>query len=370
MSIKDDLQQELEKITDEEPKEESSLPLDPEKLIETVVQEASKRLKSDTLGRVSVVLATLLIAMNNVAVGWLQGEGLISSDTVLVLFLGLILYVIFVILNKFNNHIDLKLHNRDIELDNKDLLVKQKASEIRLQEMENQEEIKRKSMVLTRTQDRVDTKFKQDLELRVPLYQEAQQSMLEFFARDNIVEVLKVPPTFAEAIKKMDGILFQRTETDLTLADMTEKFSKMLKRYESLEYQNKENAMLLNTLVQHEGLHVVKQRELEISLEAMQSQIDSISSSMQHLMQIIDARLPPKELTTNKEGSTLTFTAKSKDPEVIEVDIELNTEDLGDEINELVEKIGENKEEGSATTKSSVSPEKDSSDSSLLPPPE
>lgn len=341
--IREDLQKELDKITIEEEKKDDSLSDEAEKIVETLVKETSKRLTGGTSGKVAVVLATLLIALNNVAVGWLQGEGVLTSDAVLTLLIGFILVVIFQILTHINNFISLRIHKKDIELDIEELKIDREKSKIGVEEMREKEKIMLTSERARRREARADMKFKQDLSLRDPLYRDAQQSMMEFFARDDIIHALKVPPTFADAIKKMDDALLQRTDVDLTLKDVTEKFSVMLQRYEAIQFQVKETAHILDTVVQTQSTHTIKYRELEVSIQNMQGQVEGISNAMQNLMQILDARLPANELVSESEE------------EGVKVRVSVKTEPLQDEIDELVDKLVE-KEEEKKNTESTLSP--------------
>ncbi len=343
-TLKDDLQAELDKIETKEEEEEEkddSLSAEAEKIVETLVKETSKRITGGTSGKIAVLLATLLIALNNVAVGWLQGEGILTSDTIIVLLVGFILLVIFQILTHINNYISLRLHKKDIELDIEELHVERERSKMRRDEMWEEEKIAQSRLRANSREARVDMKFKQDLKLREPMYRDAQVNMMQFFARDDIVSVLKVPPTFANAVKKMDDALLQRTEMDLSLRDMTEKFGLMLQRYEALQYQQKETAHILDSVVQTQSTHTIKYRELEVTIHNMQGQIESMSNAMQNLVQILDDRLPPNEMIT--------------EPDVKPEDISILEEEIDELVDKLVEKVTEEKN--------------NDSDESTLPPP-
>jgi len=347
MPLQEELQEEMDHLKEEEKEDEAlrTLLVNPEQLVKRIASETAKQAKSSTSGKLAIVLATLLLAINNIAIGWLQGEQVLTEDVLLTIMTGLALVLMLQILFRLDGYVQLRFRKKDIELDIKSLEVVEGEAQIRVKEMQDKQAIMQKSMVQQRLQAQSDMKFKQDMELRVPLYQEAQQNMMEFFARDDILEVLKVPPTFVEAVKKMDDILFQRADIDVGMSELARTMSKILQRYETLQYQVKETATLLDQVVQQQAVHVVKYRELEINQHTIQNQLEGISNSMQNMMMVIDSRLPAK-VVTEEENVKVTMT--------------VNAPDLQSDIDDLVDELVKKKEE----TKSSSPPEGD-----LNPPP-
>ena len=333
MPLDEELTEELNKLKKEEKKEDSfsTLLTNPEELVKRIASESAKQAKGSTSGKLAIVLATLLLAINNIAIGWLQGEQVLTEDVLFTILLGLCLVLMLQILIKVDRYVSTKFRKRDIELDIASLKVAEGQAKIRVNEMREKQSILQKGMTKQHLQAQADMKFKQDMELRVPLYQEAQQSMMEFFARDDILQVLKVPPTFVEAVRKMDDILFQRTDIDVGMSDLAKAMSKMLQRYENLGYQVKETATLLDQVVVQQSAHVVKYRQLELNQKNMQGQLEGLSSSMQNLMLILDARLPAKE-TVIEEGN-------------VKVKLTVQSDDLQSEIDGLVGQIVEKEEE-------------------------
>ena len=347
MPLEEELTEEMNKLKKEEEKKEedsfSTLLTNPEELVKRIASESAKQAKGSTSGKLAIVLATLLLAINNVAIGWLQGEQVLTEDVLLTILLGLCLVLMLQILIKVDRYVSTKFRKRDIELDIASLKVAEGQAKIRVDEMREKESIMQKSMANQHLQAQADLKFRQDMELRVPLYQEAQKRFMEFFAQDDIVTKLQVPPTFVEAVEKMDDILFKRVDIDISIGEITKTMAQMLQRYEHLGYQVKETTTLLDQVVTQQSIHAVKYRELELNQKSMQGQLEGLSSSMQNLMLILDARLPAKEKTCDE----------------VKVEITATTDTLQDEIDELVEKIVEKKGEE----------EKESTSGTLSPPP-
>lgn len=348
MSLQEEMQDELDELKREEKKEDSfsTLMTNPEELVKRIASESAKQARGSTSGKLAIVLATLLLAINNIAIGWLQGEQVLTEDVLFTILLGLCLVLTLQILIKVDRYVSTKFRKRDIELDIASLTVTEAQSKIRVDEMREKQSILQKSLTHQHLQAQADLKFRQDMELRVPLYQEAQKRFMDFFAQDDIVAKLQVPPTFVEAVEKMDDILFKRADIDISMGEITKTLSQMLQRYENLGYQVKETATLLDQVVTQQSVHVIKYRELELNQKSMHRQLEGLSSSMQNMMIVLDARLPPKDIVTKTSSDDGTVTVK----------IKANTDTIQKEIDGLVEQIEEKEKEKKEPTSGTLSP--------------
>jgi len=287
MTLEEGLREELEKLEEES-----------DDVVDETKDAASRRLQDDWLGRVAVIVAFILIGFANMGLSWLQGEGIITPEGMITVLLGVTLYVAFRILNHFYNFMSLKLQERAIALDIKELTATKTRVELQVTQLDEQRRISREDMQFLKHQNRIDIKLNQDLQLRIPFFQEAQKELMNFFGREDIVAALQVPPTFVEAIEKIDDALLKRTDIDLKMKDVATSILKISESVTILQTSALENAEMIKILIQREAELTAKIHEDHLKIATIETIIQSLNETVGNMACLLNGQTTqplPKE---------------------------------------------------------------------------
>lgn len=317
-SLEDEMNKELDRIDKEAGKSDDNG--DP---IGAVFDAAQRRLEDDVAGRLALVFAFVLIAIGNMAFNMLQQEKVVTLESIVLMSLAAVLYVLFRLFIQVYNYAGLKLQNSAVELDTKELEVKRNEMKLEIERLERKHELQRQDLLFEKTQERADRKLTQDLELRAPFFQDAQKGLMGLFARDDIVSTLQAPPALMEAVARLDDTLLKRSEMDLTFADMTKKITYLTECTDKIHRKQQENAELINIFVQKEAILVVKWQETETRMANMEKGIEKLSNAVDNIMKLLIEQngiiIPIKEETATEEplegGAETTVTVKEEKEE-------------------------------------------------------
>lgn len=327
--IQEKLNEELDKLAEDEfsPKNE---------LKERTYDAAKRRLDRDTIGRIAVLVSFMATIFFGMAISYLNEQKVLTAEGAMLIIGGGLIYVAFRMFVLVYNYLFAKLQRVAIDLDIKEAEVRRfeaKTDAMKAEsdavDAQNRSAIEREKLRFVKEQNRLDKKLHQDLELRVPFFQEAQKSMMKFFARDDIVEALQVPPTFTDAVERLDDILLKRTEMNVTVDKINQRLNEVMISYTDMCQQTNINNELLNQMHTQNAEIMTKWRETDLGLKALQNQVDAIGNSMKSLMEILASSTP--------EG----------DKKIIEVDVKMKKPlSLKSELESLVKKEEEKEKEG------------------------
>ena len=287
MSIREKIDEEFEELAEEEFSVKS-------RIKGRTYDAAKRRIDKDNVAKVAILVSfvgTIFVAM---AVSYLNEQKILTVEGALLIIGGGLLYVSFRMFVLIYNYLFAKLQRVAIELDIKEAKVRRAEAETDAYEAREAAKVEENKLLFTREQNRHDMKLKQDLHLRAPFFQEAQKNMMNFFARDDIVAALQVPPTFVESVERLDDILLKRASMDLTVEKITNRLNDVMVTYSDISRQTKENAEILNQLIQQDAERTVKWQQTEVGLNQVQNQIHSLGKSMETLMEIMTAGMPAK----------------------------------------------------------------------------
>ena len=309
VELKDKMEEELDKLAEEEfsPKQE---------LKERTYDAAKRRLDKDMIGRIAVLISFMATVFFGMAISYLNEQKILTAEGAMLIIGGGLIYVGFRMFVLVYNYLFTKLQRVAIELDIKEAKVRRYEAETDAVEAEKKAIVEREKLRFMKEQNRLDQKLHQDMQLRVPFFQEAQKSMMGFFARDDIVEALQVPPTFVDAVERLDDILLKRTEMNVTVDKINQRLNDVMISYADMCQQSKINEGLLDQLVTRDAEIMAKWRENDLDLKSLQNQVSAIGNSMETLMQILDSD-PSK-----KAESTITVDMKLKDPTSLQAELE------------------------------------------------
>lgn len=312
--IREQLDKQLDELTEEEysPKQE---------LKKRTYSAAKRRLDRDTVGRVAVLISFTLTIFFGMAVSYLNEQRVLTAEGAVLIIGGGLIYVAFRLFVLIYNYLFTKLQRIAIELDIKEAKVRRYEAETDAVEAEKKVTIEQEKLRFMKEENRKDRKLHQDLQLRVPFFQEAQKSMMNFFAREDIIEALSVPPTFVDAVERLDDILLKRTEMNITVDKINQRLTDVMVSYADMRQTSNINQELLDQLVTRDAEIMAKWRENDLALKALQNQVSTINNSMETLMQIFNSHTPIEE------------------KEIVEVDVKLKDPvSLKAELDKLIKK--------------------------------
>ena len=277
--------EELDNMAEEEfsPKKE---------LKERTYDAAKRRLDRDTVGRIAVLISFMGTIFFGMAVSYLNEQKVLTVEGAMLIIGGGMLYVGFRLFVLVYNYLFAKLQKVAIELDIKEAEVRRYEAETDAMEAEKKAVIEHDKLRFLKEQNRMDRKLAQDLQLRVPFFQEAQKSMMSFFARDDIVSALQVPPTFVESIERLDDILLKRTEMNVTVNKINQRLNEVMISYSDMCQQSKVSNELLDRMGQQNAEMMTKWRENDLGLKQLQNQVNSMNDSFKTLMEILQTEKP------------------------------------------------------------------------------
>lgn len=326
MSLKENIDEalgELNEGTEEEFGSQSKSTKD------AVYDAAKRRMDNDWVGRIAILISFMATIFVGMAVSFLNEQKILTTDGILIIVVGGFIYVGFRLFVVLYNFIALKLQYRAIELDIKEATVRKIEAETDAYKTLKRAETAEKRLLFMKNQNRLDQKLNQDLKLRGPFFEEAQKNMMKFFAREDIVSALQVPPSFVEAVERLDDALLKRSSFDVTVEKMNTRITDMMDKHDDISRQTKENNEILNQLIQQDAERTIKWRETEVGLERVQQQVASLSTSIDTLMEMfsdsltqksrkepVETKTPPIEATAPAIKSITKELSKLSDGEV------------------------------------------------------
>ena len=316
---------------------------------DAIYDAAQRRMDNDWVGRIAILISFMATIFVGMAVSFLNEQKVLTTDGILIIIAGGFIYIGFRLFVILYNFVALKLQHRAIELDIKEAKVRKVEAETDAYKTLKEAEVAERKLLFMKNQNRLDQKLNQDLKLRAPFFEEAQKSMMGFFAREDIVTALQVPPTFVEAVERMDDALLKRSSFDVTVDKMNARITDMMVKYDDISRQTKENNEILNQLIQQDAERTVKWTGTEVGLLRVQEEVTSMIKSMDTLMEMFSDSIKPEQKSKTSIPSELP-PPSGTDPETLPIEAaEATITSIAKELDKLsdeeVNKILEEKEE-------------------------
>lgn len=297
--IKDQIDDTFEELVEEE----SS----PKKDFKNRTYDAAKRrIDKDNVAKMAVLISFVGTIFFGMAVSYFNEQKILTAEGAILIIGGALIYVGFRMFVVVYNFLALKLQETAVEIDIKEAKVRRAEAETDAYSAREDRKIEEDKLRFLKNQARLDRKLDQDLTLRGPFFNEAQKGMMDFFRRDNIVEVLQVPPTFVDAVERLDDALLKRSSFDITAEKMNARMTDIMVQYDNMAHRTKENNELLTQLIQRDAEIVVKWRETDVGLKNVQKQVSSLSNSIDTLMEMFSDSLTKKATVKPGEATSLT----------------------------------------------------------------
>lgn len=275
-------------------------------LKERTYDAAKRRIDRDNIAKMAVLISFVGTIFFGMAVSYLNEQKILTAEGAILIIGGGLIYVGFRMFVVVYNYLALKLQKTAIEMDIKEAKVRRAESETDAYVARESRKVEEDKLRFIKNQARLDRKLDQDLTLRGPFFQEAQKGMMDFFRRDNIVEALQVPPTFVDAIERLDDALLKRSSFDITAEKMNARMTDIMVQYDNMAHKTKENNELLTQLIQRDAELVVKWRETDVGLKQVQKQVSSLSNSIDTLMEMFSDSLIKKTTVETEAATSLT----------------------------------------------------------------
>lgn len=298
-----DIKKQIDETSEELAKEEFS---PKQNIRERTYDAAKRRIDKDNIAKLAIIISFVGTIFAAMAISYLNEQKILTAEGAILIIGGGLLYVGFRMFVLMYNFLSLKLQKTAIEMDIKEAKVRRTEAETDAYTARESRKVEEDKLLFLKNQARLDRKLDQDLTIRGPFFQDAQKGMMEFFAREDIVEALQVPPTFVEAVERLDDALLKRSSFDITAEKMNARMTDIMVQYDNMAHKTKENNELLTQLIQRDAELVVKWRETDVGLKQVQKQVASLSNSIDTLMEMFSESLnhkntdkpdPPKSLT-------------------------------------------------------------------------
>lgn len=269
---------------------------------------SERRVNNEAVAKLAIICYVILISFGNTALEWLKGNEGLNPDVAIYFLSGIVLYLSFQFVQQVIGYFNLRMQMKAVKVDIKELEVEKGKKEIELM-----------GMSASREEKRLDAKHRQDLQLRVPLMELANSQLMEFFSKDDIIELLKLPPSFINAVKQLDNQILRRSVSEHAMDEIREALASILSKHEDLDLSLRQQGALIDELVMRDSVQLVKYATLDTTIKQVNEKLHLTIERLDHLDQRVNGKLvkfPVKldsNLTVKKEVVEATGEEKKRE---------------------------------------------------------
>jgi len=285
--LNDSLEEELQQLDEKQEKNVKD-----KGFIKNTLDAADRRLQKSKGGSLAIIAGFLITLIASSTLSWFQEQRIITEEGVIIILLMFSAWLGFQAVYLVYNYFALRLQAKAVEIDKSEIENQQQQELIKLESIKQERRIARDDMAFLKEQNRKDRKLMQDMQIRLPFMERIQEETLSLFKREDLKAIIEVSPSFVETVRRLDEILMKDANTSMITEELTDKISQLCKSNQELYKQVKDNAEVLNQVIQQYAQIEVKSRATELKIERIQNEVTATGSCIDNLMELLRSGMP------------------------------------------------------------------------------
>lgn len=281
------IKKEMNKELDNPPKEDKD-----KSFLGDTLDAADRRLQKNKGGSLAIIAGFLITLIASSALSWFQEQRIITEEGIIIILLMFSAWLGFKTVYLVYNFFALRLQAKAVEVDKAEIINQREQEQIKLDTIREERKIAREDTAFIRQQNRKDRKLIQDMEIRVPFMERVQEEALSLFKREDLKSIIEVSPSFVDTVRRLDDVLMKEANTTIITESLTKKMDEICETNNNLVKQVRENAEILNQVIQQYAEIEVKNRAMEMRIEQIQNEVRSTGSCIDNLVEILKGRMP------------------------------------------------------------------------------